>query len=65
MNTKADTAEFAGTGVASDDLDLVHATRSGDVSAFEQLVAIDCNSSELLNRHPHREDSQDAVRIAS
>jgi hypothetical protein len=26
MNTKADSAEFAGTAVASDDLDLVHAS---------------------------------------
>jgi len=38
MNMTADSTEFAGTAVASDDLDLVHAIQSGDVSAFDQLV---------------------------
>jgi hypothetical protein len=32
-------AEFAVTALASDDLDLVHASKNGDVTAFEQLVA--------------------------
>jgi len=46
----ADLAQFAGKAVASDDLNLVHATQNGDVSAFEQLVErYIANSSELLN----------------
>jgi hypothetical protein len=40
MNMTADSTEFAGTAVASDDLDLVHAIQSGDVSAFDQLVGL-------------------------
>ena len=43
MNTKADSAEFAETAVATDDLDLVYAIRNGDISAFERLVGrYDC-----------------------
>jgi hypothetical protein len=38
MNMTVDSAEFAVTAVASDDLDLVHASKNGDVTAFEQLV---------------------------
>jgi hypothetical protein len=38
MNMTVDSAEFAVTAVASDDLDLVHASKNGDVAAFEQLV---------------------------
>jgi hypothetical protein len=38
MNLTADSVEFVGRAVASDDLDLVHAIQSGDVSAFDQLV---------------------------
>jgi hypothetical protein len=38
MNMTAVWAEFAGTAVASEDLERVHATQNGDVSAFEQLV---------------------------
>jgi hypothetical protein len=38
MNMTANSAGFAGTAVAGDDLDLVHATQNGDVSAFGQLV---------------------------
>ena len=34
----ADSAQFAGKAVATDDLDLVHATQDGDISVFEQLV---------------------------
>jgi hypothetical protein len=37
MNMTADSAEFAGTAVASDDLELVHATQNRDVSAFENF----------------------------
>jgi len=33
-----DSAQFAVREVADDDLDLVHATKNGDVAAFEQLV---------------------------
>src|SRR5580693_3978025 len=51
---------------ASDDLDLVHATQNGDISAFEQLVGrydqklFRIAQSVLRNR----EDSQDAVQEA-
>src|ERR1700730_15082371 len=38
MNMTVDSAEFAVTAEASDDLDLVHASKNGDVAAFEQLV---------------------------
>lgn len=38
MNMTANSAGFAGTAVAGDDLDLVHATQNGDVSAFGKLV---------------------------
>jgi len=52
--------------VASDDLDLVHATKDGDVAAFEQLVKR--YGRKLLRiaqcvTH-NREDSQDAVQEA-
>ena len=64
MNMKSDSAEFAGTGVASDDLDLVYATRNGDLSAFEQLVGrYDCKLLRIAQHVTHnREDSQDAVQ---
>lgn len=38
MNMTVDSAEFAVTEVACDDLDLVHASKNGDIAAFEQLV---------------------------
>ena len=64
MNMTADSAEFAGTAVASDDLDLVHAIQSGDVSAFEQLVGrYDLKLLRIAQHVTHnREDSQDAVQ---
>jgi RNA polymerase sigma-70 factor, ECF subfamily len=64
MNTQADSAQFAGAGVASDDLDLVHAIRNGDLSAFEQLVRrYDCKLLRIAQHVTHnREDSQDAVQ---
>jgi RNA polymerase sigma-70 factor (ECF subfamily) len=64
MNRKTDSAELAGTGVASDDLDLVYATRNGDLSAFEQLVGrYDCKLLRIAQHVTHnREDSQDAVQ---
>ena len=64
MNMTADSTEFAGTAVASDDLDLVHATQSGDVSAFDQLVGrYDLKLLRIAQHVTHnREDSQDAVQ---
>src|SRR5256712_10835679 len=59
-------AQFAATAVASDDLDLVHASKSGDVAAFEELVKR--YDSKLLRIAQHvthnREDAQDAVQEA-
>jgi len=54
MNMTADSTEFAGTAVAGDDLDLVHAIQSGDVSAFDQLVGrYDLKLLRIAqNRHP-------------
>jgi len=51
---------------ASDDLDLVHATRNGDISAFEQLVGrYDRKLLRIALSVTHnREDSQDAVQEA-
>jgi RNA polymerase sigma-70 factor (ECF subfamily) len=62
--TTADSTEFAGTAVASDDLDLVHAVQSGDVSAFDQLVGrYDLKLLRIAQNVTHnREDSQDAVQ---
>jgi RNA polymerase sigma-70 factor, ECF subfamily len=64
MNMKTDSADFAGTGVGSDDLDLVYATRNGDLSAFEQLVGrYDCKLLRIAQHVTHNlEDSQDAVQ---
>ena len=59
-------AQFAGSTAAGDDLDLVHATQDGDVSAFAQLV--ERYDRKLLRIAQHvthnREDSQDAVQEA-
>jgi len=56
--------EFAGKAMVSNDLDLVHATQNGDVSAFEQLVGR--YDRKLLRIAEHvtrnREDSQDVVQ---
>jgi RNA polymerase sigma-70 factor, ECF subfamily len=51
---------------ASDDLDLVHATQNGDISAFEQLVGrYDRKLFRIaLSVTRNREDSQDAVQEA-
>jgi len=66
MNMPADLAQFAGKTVASDDLDLVHATQDGDVSAFEQLVGrYDRKLLRIAQHVTHnREDSQEAVQEA-
>ena len=52
--------------MARDDLDLVHATQDGDVSAFEQLVErYDRKLVRIAEHITHnREDSQDAVQEA-
>src|SRR6266700_8255164 len=62
----ADSAQLAVRPVASDDLDLVHATQNGDVSAFEQLVGrYDRKLLRIAQHVTHnREDSQDAVQEA-
>src|SRR6266853_2999423 len=62
----ADSAQFAARTVASDDLDLVHATKDGDVAAFEQLVKrYDRKLLRIAQCVTHnREDSQDAVQEA-
>jgi len=62
----ADLTQFAVRAVESDDLDLVHATQNGDVSAFEQLVGrYDRKLLRIAQHVTHnREDSQDAVQEA-
>src|ERR1022692_1160687 len=59
-------AQFAVSTVASDDLELVHASKNGDVAAFEELVKR--HDRKLLRIAQHithnREDSQDAVQEA-
>ena len=62
----ADSAQFAVRTVASDDLDLVHASKNGDVAAFEQLVKrYDRKLLRIAQHVTHnREDSEDAVQEA-
>jgi len=66
MNMTVDSAEFAVTALACDDLDLVHASKNGDVAAFEQLVKrYDRKLLRIAQSVTHnREDSQDAVQEA-
>jgi RNA polymerase sigma-70 factor, ECF subfamily len=61
-----DSAQLAVTTVASDDLDLVHASKNGDVAAFEQLVKrYDRKLFRIAQHVTHnREDSEDAVQEA-
>ena len=61
-----DSAQFAVREVASDDLDLVHASKDGDVAAFEELVKrYDRKLLRIAQSITHnREDSQDAVQEA-
>jgi RNA polymerase sigma-70 factor, ECF subfamily len=61
-----DSSQFAAGEVANDDLDLVHATKKGDVTAFEQLVKrYDRKLFRIAQSITHnREDSQDAVQEA-
>ncbi len=62
----ADSAQFEVRAVASDDLDLVHASKNGDVAAFEQLVNRYDRRLLRISQHitHNREDSQDAVQEA-
>jgi|HubBroStandDraft_4_1064222.scaffolds.fasta_scaffold119641_1 RNA polymerase sigma-70 factor (ECF subfamily) len=59
-------AQFAVREVASDDLDLVHASKKGDAAAFEQLVKRHgrrlLRISQTVTRN--KEDSEDAVQEA-
>ncbi|MGA7634957.1 MAG: sigma-70 family RNA polymerase sigma factor [Terriglobales bacterium] len=56
--------EFTGRAVANNDLDLVHATQNGDLSAFEQLVGRYDRKLFRIAEHVtrNREDSQDVVQ---
>src|SRR5438270_7757701 len=62
----AHSTQFEVTAVAGDDLDLVHASKNGDVAAFEQLVKrYDRQLLRIAQSVTHnREDSQDAVQEA-
>ena len=62
----AESAQFAVTTVANNDLDLVHASKDGDVAAFEQLVKrYDRKLFRIAQHVTHnREDSEDAVQEA-
>ncbi len=59
-------AQFAVSTVAGDDLELVHASKNGDIAAFEELVKR--HDRKLLRIAQHithnGEDSQDAVQEA-
>ena len=59
-------AQFEVRTAAADDLDLVHASKNGDVAAFEQLVKrYDGKLLRIAQSVTHnREDSQDAVQEA-
>jgi RNA polymerase sigma-70 factor, ECF subfamily len=61
-----ESGQFASEGVASDDLDLVHATLRGDVYAFEELVRrYDRKLLRIALSVTHNaEDAQDAVQKA-
>ena len=62
----AHSTQFELRAVAGDDLDLVHASKNGDVAAFEQLVKkYDRQLLRIAQSVTHnREDSQDAVQEA-
>jgi len=61
-----DSPQFAAREVANDDLDLVHASKGGNIAAFEQLVKrYDRKLLRIAQSITHnREDSQDAVQEA-
>src|SRR5271170_5236674 len=60
----AESAQFGVRAETNDDLDLVHASKNGDVAAFEQLVKrYDRKLFRIAQSVTHnREDSQDAVQ---
>src|SRR5258708_22263575 len=62
----AHAAELGVSELVKGDMDLVHATRNGDVDAFEQLVKkYDRKLLRIAQSITHnREDSQDAVQEA-
>src|ERR1700687_5263437 len=62
----AASAQLAAKTVGSDDLDLVHASKNGDVAAFEQLVKRYDRRLFRIARHVthNREDAEDAVQEA-
>src|ERR1700685_2934501 len=62
----ASVTQFDVTAQMNDDLDLVHASKNGDVTAFEQLVKrYDRKLFRIAQSVTHnREDSQDAVQEA-
>jgi len=62
----AHSTQFEVSAVASDDLHLVHASKNGDVAAFEQLVKrYDRKLLRIAQSVTHKtEDSQDAVQEA-
>jgi len=62
----ADPAQFVVGAEASDDLDLVHASKNGDVAAFEHLVErYDRKLFRIARGVTHNtEDAQDAVQEA-
>ena len=62
----ATSAQLAVMTVGSDDLDLVHASKNGDVAAFEQLVKrYDRKLFRIAQHVTHnREDAEDAVQEA-
>lgn len=62
----AHTAQFEARPATGDDLDLVHASKNGDVAAFEKLVnKYDRKLLRIAQSVTHnREDSQDAVQEA-
>ena len=59
-------AQFAKATCASDDLELVHATQQGDITAFDRLIArYDGKLLRIAQHVTHnREDSEDAVQDA-
>jgi RNA polymerase sigma-70 factor, ECF subfamily len=63
MNMTDSSTQFVVRETAVQDLDLVHATQNGDVTAFDQLVRrYDQNLFRISQTITHnREDSQDAV----
>ena len=62
----ANSIQFETRAVGNDDLDLVHASKRGDISAFEKLVSrYDRKLFRIAHNVTHnREDSEDAVQEA-